>query len=296
MSGDVGKILEVAAVAAAAYFTAGGSLAAEGAGAGAAGGMAGAGEAAAAGYGSAAELGAAEAAGAGADAGMIGAASGGLGAAGTIGAAGVLGAGALNAGGDYGLMGAAGDAAGDLSGMALTGSTLGAPTAGGYTVPNALVGSAATEPAVATSPLTSTLDWLSKNKNLALGAGKLMGGLYMMGGLAPQNRAIMGQMQQNIGNLQPIPASQANLTDAQLQAIQRSMAAQGYIGSGNMMSAIAKGALGQQLQVEGYNNSVAAQKQALLAQELQSSNTSAAATLSGMGLLGGGIATLAGWK
>jgi len=39
------------------------------------------------------------------------------------------------------------------------------------------------------------------------------------------------------------PLSDSSLTDAELKAIQRSMAAQGYQGSGNMMAAIAKGAV-----------------------------------------------------
>src|SRR5574337_931329 len=294
MSGDVGKILEVAAVAAAAYFTAGGSLAASGAAADTIG---------AAGYGGAALGGISDVAGGALYTAPAAAGFGGAATAGTIGA-GLAADGATGIGTGLaadGTFSDAGTLAASNVAPALTGtvtSPYSTPTTGligNVTPASGITNSTALAP-TASNPFSSALDWLSGHKGQALGAGKILAALYAMQGPSAQQRALLAQMNQNSQSLQQIPASQANLTDAQLQAIERSEAAGGYLGSGKMMADIASGALGQQLQVQHYNNSVASAKQALLAQQLLSSNQSAATTLSALGLLGGGIANMAGWK
>src|SRR5574337_923506 len=296
MSGSVGKILEVAAVAAAAYFTAGGSLAASGA-ADASIGAAGAGTAA--GYGGAALGGISDVAGGALYTEPAAAGFGGAATAGTIGAG-------LAAGDSIGTgLAADGTFSGTLATSDITPALTGTVTSpystpttgliGNVTPASGITNSTALAP-TASNPFSSALDWLSGHKGQALGAGKILAALYAMQGPSAQQRALLAQMNQNSQSLQQIPASQANLTDAQLQAIERSEAAGGYLGSGKMMADIASGALGQQLQVQQYNNSVASAKQALLAQQLMSSNESAATTLSALGLLGGGIANMAGWK
>src|SRR5574337_971597 len=292
MSGDVGKILEVAAVAAAAYFTAGGSLAASGAAADTIG---------AAGYGGAALGGISDVAGGALYTAPAAAGFGGAATAGTIGAG-------LAADGATGIgtgLASDGTFSGALATSDITPSLVGAATSPYSTPTTGLIGNASPALGItnstalaptASNPFSSALDWLSGHKGQAMGAGKILAALYAMQGPSAQQRALLAQMNQNSRSLQQIPASQANLTDAQLQAIERSEAAGGYLGSGKMMADIASGALGQQLQVQQYNNSVASAKQALLAQQLLSSNQSAATTLSALGLLGGGIANMAGWK
>src|SRR5574337_244083 len=298
MSGDVGKILEVAAVVAAAYFTAGGSLAASGA-ADASIGAAGAGTAA--GYGGAALGGISDVAGGALYTAPAAAGFGGAATAGTIGAG-------LAADGATGIgtgLASDGTFSGALATSDITPTLVGAATSPYSTPTTGLIGNASPALGItnstalaptASNPFSSALDWLSGHKGQAMGAGKILAALYAMQGPSAQQRALLAQMNQNSRSLQQIPASQANLTDAQLQAIERSEAAGGYLGSGKMMADIASGALGQQLQVQQYNNSVASAKQALLAQQLMSSNESAATTLSALGLLGGGIANMAGWK
>src|SRR5574337_2171725 len=292
MSGDVGKILEVAAVAAAAYFTAGGSLAASGAAADTIG---------AAGYGGAALGGISDVAGGALYTAPAAAGFGGAATAGTIGAG-------LAADGATGIgtgLASDGTFSGALATSDITPTLVGAATSPYSTPTTGLIGNASPALGItnstalaptASNPFSSALDWLSGHKGQAMGAGKILAALYAMQGPSAQQRALLAQMNQNSQSLQQIPASQANLTDAQLQAIERSEAAGGYLGSGKMMADIASGALGQQLQVQQYNNGVASAKQALLAQQLLSSNQSAATTLSALGLLGGGIANMAGWK
>ena len=72
-------------------------------------------------------------------------------------------------------------------------------------------------------------------------------------------------------------ATSQSISNAGLQAVQRSMAAQGYQGSGNMMAALSK------YGADAYSANLGQQQTAL-------SNT-----LSGMGLLTAGIGNLAGW-
>src|SRR5574337_772683 len=264
MSGDVGKILEVAAVAAAAYFTAGGSLAASGAAADTIG---------AAGYGGAALGGISDVAGGALYTAPAAAGFGGAATAGTIGAG-------LAADGATGIgtgLASDGTFSGALATSDITPTLVGAATSPYSTPTTGLIGNASTALGItnstalaptASNPFSSALDWLSGHKGQAMGAGKILAALYAMQGPSAQQRALLAQMNQNSRSLQQIPASQANLTDAQLQAIERSEAAGGYLGSGKMMADIASGALGQQLQVQQYNNGVASAKQALLAQQL----------------------------
>src|SRR5574337_1033859 len=244
MSGDVGKILEVAAVAAAAYFTAGGSLAASGAAADTIG---------AAGYGGAALGGISDVAGGALYTAPAAAGFGGAATAGTIGA-GLAADGATGIGTGLaadGTFSDAGTLAASNVAPALTGtvtSPYSTPTTGligNVTPASGITNSTALAP-TASNPFSSALDWLSGHKGQALGAGKIVAALYAMQGPSAQQQAILAQMNQNSQSLQQIPASQANLTDAQLQAIERSEAAGGYLGSGKMMADIASGALGQQ--------------------------------------------------
>src|SRR5574337_1001983 len=254
MSGDVGKILEVAAVAAAAYFTAGGSLAASGAAADTIG---------AAGYGGAALGGISDVAGGALYTAPAAAGFGGAATAGTIGA-GLAADGATGIGTGLAADGTFSDA-GTLAASNVAPALTGTVTSPYSTPTTGLIGNVTPASGITNS---SALDWLSGHKGQALGAGKILAALYAMQGPSAQQRALLAQMNQNSQSLQQIPASQANLTDAQLQAIERSEAAGGYLGSGKMMADIASGALGQQLQVQQYNNGVASAKQALLAQQL----------------------------
>src|SRR5574337_200945 len=265
MSGSVGKILEVAAVAAAAYFTAGGSLAASGA-ADASIGAAGAGTAA--GYGGAALGGISDVAGGALYTAPAAAGFGGAAASGTLGAG-------LAAGTDYGI-GTGLDASGNFIGTGagssptLTGAATSPYTSPTLTSPEISSGSNALASG-SSNPLSSTLDWLSKNKTSEMGIAKILGGLYLQ-----------GQARANNAMLQPI--ADTNMTPQQLQAIERSMAAAGYLGSGKMMAAIANGALGNQIQLQQYNNQVAAQKNQNLSTEA-----------SALSLLAGGTGNLFGW-
>src|SRR5574337_1369254 len=225
MSGSVGKILEVAAVAAAAYFTAGGSLAASGAAGAADAGIGAAGAGTAAGYGGAALGGISDVAGGALYTAPAAAGFGGAAAGGTIGAG-------LAAGADYGI-GTGLDASGNFIGTGagssptLTGAATSPYTSPTLTSPEISSGSNALASG-SSNPLSSTLDWLSKNTTSEMGIAKILGGLYLQ-----------GQAQANNAMLQPIPNT--NMTPQQLQAIERSMAAAGYLGSGNMMAAIANG-------------------------------------------------------
>lgn len=72
-------------------------------------------------------------------------------------------------------------------------------------------------------------------------------------------------------------ATSQSLSNAGLQAVQRSMAAQGYQGSGNMMAAISK------YGADAYSAN------------LQQQQTSLANTMSSLGLLTAGVGNLAGW-
>src|SRR5574337_2113960 len=226
MSGDVGKILEVAAVAAAAYFTAGGSLAASGAAADTIG---------AAGYGGAALGGISDVAGGALYTAPAAAGFGGAATAGTIGAG-------LAADGATGIgtgLASDGTFSGALATSDITPTLVGAATSPYSTPTTGLIGNASPALGItnstalaptASNPFSSALDWLSGHKGQALGAGKILAALYAMQGPSAQQRALLAQMNQNSQSLQQIPASQANLTDAQLQAIERSEAAGGYLG------------------------------------------------------------------
>src|SRR5574337_2201039 len=172
MSGDVGKILEVAAVAAAAYFTAGGSLAASGAAADTIG---------AAGYGGAALGGISDVAGGALYTAPAAAGFGGAATAGTIGA-GLAADGATGIGTGLaadGTFSDAGTLAASNVAPALTGtvtspySTPATGLIGNVTPASGITNSTALAP-TASNPFSSALDWLSGHKGQALGAGKIL--------------------------------------------------------------------------------------------------------------------------
>jgi hypothetical protein len=102
---------------------------------------------------------------------------------------------------------------------------------------------------------------LATGKN-ALGAMQVLSALYGM----EQSRKLSKQ------------ASSQAVTAAGLQAVQRSMAAQGYQGSGNMMTALSNYGAG------AYTNDLAQQQQSLNSQ------------LSSLGLLTAGSGNLTGWS
>lgn len=178
-----------------------------------------------------------------------------------LGAAGA-GAGAGAASLDLGMAGA-GAADAELSG-------LGGPTAGGF----GGVGTDAAATGTGDSAFMSGLHSLfgggvgsgGVGLNLAtakngLGAMQVLSSLYGM----DQSRKLSKQ------------ATAQSMSNAGLQAVQRSMAAQGYQGSGNMMQALSK------YGADAYGANLGQQQASL-------SNT-----MSGLGLLTAGVGNLAGW-
>ena len=181
-----------------------------------------------------------------------------------------------------------------LADTAGTGLGLTAGAGGAATAADAMgaFGTGSTMDAVNAAAAAGSSPWATFMNNLATPQGALKaasGGMNLVSGFDQyqMQRQRQAQQQQYAAQMQALmanPSSVQNLPgyNAGLQAVQRSMAAQGYQGSGNMASALA-GYGGQQYQQQLSN---------LAALQGQSPSVGSAPT--GLATMGAGLGSLAG--
>ena len=147
----------------------------------------------------------------------------------------------------------------------------------------AVAGAGAASAAGLTTPgtIASSLSGLFASGNAATGGGGALSGISSAlggarGGLGAMQilSSLYGMQQQEQLSKK---ASAQSVSNAGLQAVQRSMAAQGYQGSGNMMQALST------YGADAYGAN------------LQQQQSSLSNTMSGLGLLTSGIGNMAGW-